>query len=171
MTTTSPGHVRPEPITRLADVRAPHNVVAAVRDAEEARAAIATLERHGIDGSHIALLGSFPAGTGPSYREFGRVGKLFALGGGLGALAGGLVGALSGIGGAAAGIIWGLFGGLVGAFVMAVASMGMSRAWWQTFPAEHAGTLAVGVHTADAGEADRAERVLASVHPLSAHRF
>ena len=163
----------PKPITRLDDVRSTYNVVAAVRDAEAARDAIETLERGGIDGSEIALLGSLPGDADPAPMDRGvaRVGGLFILGLFLGGVAGWLIGWLSGVGGSAATVLWTIFGALVGAFVVSVASFGESRAWWRTFSARDAGTLAVGVHTAEAGHADLAARLLASVEPMSVNRF
>ena len=43
------------------------------------------------------------------------------------------VGWMTGIGGTAAPVLWAIFGGLVGAFVVAASSFGVSRAWWRTF--------------------------------------
>lgn len=162
-----------KPINKLEDVRSDHNVVAAVRDAEAARDAIESLERNGVDGSRIALLGSIDAdaGTPPMRAAIGRVGRLFVAGLVLGAIIGATVGWLSGIGGSAAPLLWGLFGAVGGAFVVTVSSFGISRAWWRTFEAENAGTLAVGVHTTDPEEAEIAARVLESTSPLSTNQF
>lgn len=162
-----------EPINLLTEVRASHNVVAAVRDAEAARGAIEALERNGIDGSRIALLGSRDPDLPPSPLRWavGRIGRLFAVGVVLGAIAGASLGWLTGIGGASATLLWAVFGGLTGGFVVAISSFGVSRAWWRTFEAEEAGTLAVGVHTDDSDEADVAEQTLKSVEPLSLNRF
>lgn len=161
------------PINKLDEVRAAHNVVAAVRDAEAARGAIEALERNGVDGSHIALLGSSDPNRRPSPLRWavGRIGRLFLAGLVLGAIAGAAIGWLTAIGGVAAPFLWAVFGALTGAFVVAVSSFGVSRAWWKTFEAESAGTLAVGVHTDDPQEADRAARILESVQPMSANRF
>lgn len=162
-----------EPINLLAEVRAAHNVVAAVRDAEAARGAIEALERNGIDGSRIALLGSRDPDLPPSPLRWavGRVGRLFLVGVVLGAIAGAAIGWLTGIGAPAATFLWAVFGGLAGGFVVAISSFGVSRAWWRTFEAEEAGTLAVGVHTEDSDEADLAEQTLMSIQPLSLNRF
>lgn len=162
-----------EPINLLAEVRATHNVVAAVRDAEAARGAIEALERNGIDGSRIALLGSRDPdiGASPMRWAVGRIGRLFLVGVVLGAIAGAAIGWLTGIGGGPAPLLWAVFGGLAGGFVVAISSFGVSRAWRQTFGAETAGTLAVGVHTEDSDEADLAEQTLASIQPLSLNRF
>ncbi|MEX2654615.1 MAG: hypothetical protein WD532_06230 [Acidimicrobiia bacterium] len=162
-----------KPITKLEEVRNSHNVVAAVRDAEAARDAIESLERNGVDGSRIALLGSIDSSAGtPRLRgAIGRVGRLFLAGFVLGAIVGATAGWLSGIGGSAAPLLWGLFGALGGAFVVAVSSFGVSRAWWRTFEGENAGTLAVGVHTDDPDEADVAARVLEATSPLSINQF
>lgn len=162
-----------EPINLLDDVRASHNVVAAVRDAEAARGAIEALERNGIDGSRIALLGSQDVERSlvSMRRAVGRVGRVFLLGAVLGAIVGGAVGWFTAIGGSAAPLLWAVFGAFIGAFVVAVSSFGVSRAWWHTFRAEGAGTLAVGVHTEDAEEADLAEQTLRSIRPLSLNRF
>lgn len=161
------------PRHRLEELRAEHNVVAAVRDAQAARGAIEALERVGVDGSRIVLGGSGEpvAGGAPRGRAVARIGRHFLLGAVLGALAGGAVGWFTAIGGAAAPWLWSLFGALVGALVVAVWSFGVSRAWIHTFEAEHGGTLAVGVHTDDAEEAELAARTLESVSPLSLSRF
>lgn len=162
-----------EPIDLLDDVRASHDVVAAVRDAEAARGAIEALERNGIDGCRIALLGSqdVDRSAGRMSEAVGRLGRVFLLGAVLGAIVGGAVGWLTAIGGSAAPLLWAVFGAVTGAFVVTVSSFGVSRAWWRTFQAEDAGTLAVGVHTEDAEEADLAEQTLRSVGPLSLERF
>ena len=162
-----------KPIIKLEDVRSTHNVVAAVRDAEAARGVIEALERHGVDGSHIALLGSRDPNARPSPLRWavGRVGRLFLTGLVLGAIAGAAVGWMTEIGGSVAPVLWAVFGGVAGAFVVAVSSFGVSRAWWRTFEAESAGTLAVGVHTEDAREAALAAQVLESARPMSTNRF
>lgn len=162
-----------EPINLLAEVRATHNVVAAVRDAEAARGAIEALERNGIDGSRIALLGSRDPDLPPSPLRWavGRIGKLFLLGVVLGAITGAAIGWLTGIGGPASALLWAVFGGLAGGFVVAISSFGVSRAWWRTFEVEGAGTLAVGVHTEDPDEAELAHQTLTSIQPLSLNRF
>lgn len=166
-------HTYPKPITRLDEVRSTFNVVAAVQDAEAARAAIEDLERNGIDGSKIALLGSRPGDLPAESTRGGvrRVGATFVAGLALGGVLGGLFGWISGIGGGAAAWLWSLFGAAVGAIVVAMSSFGESRAWWKTFAEEDAGTLAVGVHTTDAEEADRGEQVLTATHPMSINRF
>lgn len=161
------------PINRLEDVRATHNVVSAVRDAEAARGIIEALERHGVEGSRIALLGSRDAAVRPSPLRWavGRVGRLFGTGLILGSIAGAAFGWMTAIGGQAAALLWAVFGGVVGAFAVVVSSFGVSRAWWRTFAAESAGTLAVGVHTEDPAEAALAARVLESARPMSMNRF
>ena len=162
-----------KPINRLEDVRATHNVVSAVRNAEAARGVIEALERHGVDGSRIALLGSRDPDARPSPLRWavGRVGRLFLAGLTLGAIAGAAVGWMTAIGGWAAPLLWAVIGGVVGAFAVAVSSFGVSRAWWRTFEAESAGTLAVGVHTEDPAEAALAAQVLESARPMSTNRF
>lgn len=160
-----------KPITRLAEVRATHNVVSAVRDAEAARGVIEALERHGVDTESISLLGSHDPRLRPLRSLVGRVGRVLVTGMAIGAVAGTVVGWLSSIGGDGALIWWAIVGAVAGSFVVAVSSFGMSRAWWRTFEAEAAGTLAVGVHTDDAAEAHLAARVLESARPMSTNRF
>lgn len=176
MTNTSheTDHVdRPRPIALLEDVRSAHNVVAAVRHAREARSAIEALERGGVEASRISLLGSHPAGVEPASprRGVARVGRLFGAGLGLGAIAGMVIGWMADIGGSAAPVLWAVFGAIIGGFVVAVSSFGVSMAWWRTFTAERSGTLAVGVHTPEPTEADLAEQVLGAMEPLSINRF
>ena len=162
-----------KPINRLEDVRAAHNVVSAVRDAQAARGVIEALVRHGVDGSHIALLGSHDpdARTSPLRWAVGGVGRLFLGGITLGAIAGATVGWMTGTGDNPVPLLWALLGAVVGGCAVAVSSFGVSRAWWRTFQAESAGTLAVGVHTDDPGEAALAAQVLESARPMSMNQF
>jgi hypothetical protein len=173
MTTTQEDHMASIPINRLDDVRAAHNVVSAVRNAEAARGVIEALERHGVEGAHIALLGSRDPDVRPNPLRWvvGRVGRLFLAGLFLGAFAGATVGWMTSVEGWAGRLFWPVFGGLVGAFAVAVSSFGVSRAWWRTFEAESAGTLAVGVHTDDRAEAELAAQVLEAARPMSMNRF
>lgn len=150
--------------------RARHNVMSAVRDAETARAVIEALERHGVDGSHIALLGS-RSRVNPMRWAVSRVGRLFLTGVAIGAAAGAGIGWVTDVRGWAAPLLWVVLGAVVGAFAVVVSSFGVSPAWWRTFDVESAGNLAVGVHTDDPVEAALAARLLESARPMSMSHF
>jgi hypothetical protein len=171
---------RIEPLTRLEDVRAPHNVVAAVGGLSAARDLIRALERGGVDGAHISLLGAQPAADAgevspeASHEPEGDVARGSAggaaVGAGMAAVTGAAIG-IPGVGPIIAGGLWAVFGAAVGASVGGVSSLGLSKAWDQTFEAVREGNVAVGVHTDDADEIEEAMVVMEASETLSVNRF
>ncbi len=169
---------RPEPLTSLDEVRADHNIVAAVAGIDRAREAILALERSGVPGEEIALLGAQPEPVpdtdepGPS-AGMGRSAAEGATAGAVGAgAAGALVGvAVPGIGPAVAAGLWALGGAAAGGVLGGVATAGDSEAWRQTYQVVQSGNFAVGVHTNDTDLADVAEATLTELEPMSINRF
>lgn len=169
-----------DPLTKLDDVRAPHNVVAAVSGLDDARVVIEALEHAGIEAAHISLLGAQKAAddsevSPEAHEEAGQEvehGSLAgaAVGAGVAGLTGAAIG-IPGVGPLVAGGLWAVFGASVGAAIGGVSSLGLSRAWEQTFETVKAGNVAVGVHSDDAGEVTSALEVMEGFGPLSMNRF
>lgn len=169
-----------EPMTKLADVRAPHNIVAAVDSLRSARALIEALEQARIDGAKISLLGAQPtddpaeAAPGSLDDPSGEVGKGAAAGAAAGAGAGVLAGisvGVPGLGPVIAGGLWALFGAAIGGSVGGFGSMGVSKAWEQSFETVKAGNFAVGVHSDDQEDIETAAAEMAQFALLSVNRF
>lgn len=166
-----------EPITHLNDVRASHNVVAALPSLEAARATIVELERAGVPPGAIALLGA--ATDDPVARSDGpsaAVGGAAVRGAVAGAAGAGVLGAVTsvavpGLGPLIAAGLWAVGGAAAGGVVGGVAAAGGSDAWHHTFAAVESGNVAVGVHADDAGVVDLAADVLVAADPLSINRF
>jgi hypothetical protein len=169
-----------ETLTRLEEVRAPHNAVAAVDGLASARRMIKALEKRGIEATHISLLGAQKAETGaeaspeaqPQAAEEVEHGSMkgAVVGAGLAGLTGAAIG-LPGVGPLVAGGIWAVFGAGVGASMGGVTSLGLSQAWEQTFESVRAGNVAVGVHSNDQDEVASAVEVMEGLEPLSVNRF
>jgi len=168
-----------EPQTRLADVRAAHNVVAAFAGLEPAREAVLKLERDGVAADAIALLG---ARTDPESDEIddpraeADLPTRVVTGAATGAAGAGAIGALSalvipGIGPVVAAGIWAVAGATAGGVIGGVSGMGGSEAWRQTFTAVESGNVAVGVHSNDPEVVDRGYEILADLDPLAINRF
>lgn len=168
-----------EPQTRLADVRAAHNVVAAFAGLEPAREAVLKLERDGVAADAIALLG---ARTDPESDEIddpqaeADLPTRVVTGAATGAAGAGVIGALSalvipGIGPVVAAGIWAVAGATAGGVIGGVSGMGGSEAWRQTFTAVESGNVAVGVHSDEPEVVDRGYEVLADLDPLAINRF
>jgi hypothetical protein len=171
---------------------APYNVVATFPDMEAARAAVSALERHGIDGANISLLGrraeqaAEEADTrGRDAAAAGHVARRVAAGAAAGSAAGGVTGFLAGLAafaipgvgpvvgaGVLAATIGGAVGGAaVGGVVGAESAMDMSGAWELTYESVRAGRVLVGVHGDDEDVVDRGEEALTGHRPLSLDRF
>lgn len=163
---------------------ASHNVLAVYPSAERAREAITQLERSGVEGGDIELLGAAAEGAAqPETNEVqrnvdmamsGKVGKRSLAGLPIGALAGAVVLLLVGwfahavfdvgdslgqvlIGAALGGALFGAFGGL---FYGGASGLPVSDAWGETFEAVRQGSTGVAVHTEDEGEAEKAVEAL-----------
>ncbi len=169
-----------EPITKLEDVRAPHNIVAAVPDLREARRLIESLGKHGIEASHISLLGAYAPETGEPVDEAStddpaaQATRGSAVGAAIGAGVGAATAAafaLPGVGPVVAGGLWALMGGTVGGLVGGASKVALAEAWEHTFQAVRDGNFAVGVHSPDRVEIDRAEPVMEQANTLAINRF
>ena len=169
-----------EPITRLADVRAPHNVVGAFDGLRSARTVIHELEEAGIEPSHISLLGAQMAETSEEIAEEAHdpppteTGRGTAFGAAAGLTVGGVAGltvGIPGVGPLIAAGLWAALGGAIGSTLGGVRSTGLSRAWNQTFEAVREGNVAVGVHSDDPDEVDSAALIMSERGGMSVNRF
>ncbi len=169
-----------EPLTTLNDVRAPHNLVAAISGLAAARDLIERLERAGVDADHISLLGAQlagtedvadPAGSDSPVAETATGAATGALTGAGVAAAAGVALGIPGVGPLVAGGIWAVLGAAVGSLVGAATHTGLSEAWLHTFETVKAGNVAVGVHTDDLGELAVAADVFGDTDTLSVNRF
>lgn len=169
-----------------------HNVTACFDDMEGARRAIESLERAGVPGSHISLLGpateeaAQDTDTRQADEELGEEALRGTLGGAAtGAAVGGAVGFLTGaaafgipgVGPAVGAGIWAAtLGGAaagtgVGFTAGAMNSLKQSEAWELTLREVDEGYVVVGAHTNDPEEFDDAIRALESHQPRKLHRF
>jgi hypothetical protein len=172
-----------------------HNLVATYAEVEQAREAIVSLERAGVEAGDISLLGEGVQSTaGPVTNQdqrkadlaaTGKVGKRAGSGLVMGAVVGAVLGALGGylaheladIGrnpvvvmlGAA--IAAAAFGAFAGAFYGGATGLPVSEAWADTFEDVRGGQTAVAVHSDDAGTVDRAADALSDSGALKVVRF
>lgn len=169
-----------------------HNITACFPDLLNARRAMDSLERAGINGSRISLLGpaaeaaAGKADTKQADEELGEE-ALWAtvggaatgagVGGAVGLLAGAASFAIPGVGPAVGAGIWAAtLGGAaagtgVGFTAGAMANLQQSEAWELTLQEVGEGHVVVGVHTDDPGEYERAVRALQRANPRTVHRF
>ena len=164
------------------------NVVATYPDMATARRAITALERAGVDGDDISLLGprAEEAAAEIETRDrdahlAGDVTKKVVAGGAagtvLGAAAGAIAFAIPGVGpaigvGILATTVGGaVAGGAVGGVVGGVAALPLSEDWELTYDDLRDGRVLVAAHTDDAGQADRLEGILHKEGPLKTERF
>lgn len=163
------------------------NVLAAFRDMEQARRAIADLRDDGIPQDAISLLGQHledvdgppVQGDEPSVRDGNVPGNVFAgvsigtMGGGALGLAGtALVAAIPGVGIAGIGLLAGALagaglGGTVGGIVEGEAAMRTDHSWDQALEAVRSGAVVVGVHGEE--RVEHAVELLASHSPQTLH--
>jgi hypothetical protein len=166
---------------------AEHNLLATFGDLDQARKAVQQLERAGIEAGDVVLHGAeTPPATGAVAREQDvevtkHVAK-WALGG---AIVGGIVSAAllvlvinligveprlaASVGAAIAGFLFG--GAVVGFWTGAKEIPVNAEALEGTFGRSVDGTVAVAVHTGDAGLATKAEDVLRSLDPTELRRY
>ena len=164
--------------------QARHNLLAVYPDVERAREAITHLERSGVEGGDIELLGAAAEGAAvPHTNEAqrtadmavsGQVAKRSLTGIPIGAVVGAVVLALVGwlahavfdvgdsagevvIGAVVAGAFFGAFGGL---FYGGATGLPVSDAWGDTFESVAEGSTGIAVHTDDSAEADKAIKAL-----------
>jgi hypothetical protein len=166
----------------------PPPLAARFHDMGGARQAIETLQRAGVDGDDIELLG-MPAQAARAQgerevvdeRAGHYIGRKLGLGLALGALVGAALGAVIGVvllagdgvaGGAVLVAVFALLGaalgGTVGALLNVERSVGLSEAWPLTFEDVPRGPVWVGVR--GRGADNRARRVLIDLHPEEIRR-
>ena len=165
-----------------------YNIVATFPDMETARKAFDALERAGIDGDDISLLGRHAdeAAAETETRErdahlVGDVGEHVVKGGAIGSVAGAIAGGVAfmipGVGPAVGAGIWAatlggaIAGGAVGGVAGGVSSMDQSEDWELTYDDVAAGKVLVAAHAEDGEEADKQESVLRSNGPVKIERF
>jgi outer membrane lipoprotein SlyB len=164
------------------------NVVATYPDMATARKAITALERAGVDGDDISLLGrqADVVRREEDTRErdahlTGDVAKKVGEGGALGTLAGALAGtvafAIPGIGPGIGAGIWAatlggaIAGGAVGGVAGGVSAMPESEDWELTYDDVREGKVLVVTHAEDEAEAEKQAQVLRTHTPLKLERF
>ncbi|HVL99649.1 MAG TPA: hypothetical protein VM324_10205 [Egibacteraceae bacterium] len=171
---------------------AAYNVTACYEDMATARRTIESLERAGVPGSHISLLGpqaeeaAEASDTSSRDEEFGETAVRATLGGaatgaGVGGAVGFLAGAaafgIPGVGPAVGAGIWAAtLGGAaagtgVGFTAGAMSKIKQSEAWELTLQEVGEGYVVVGAHADDRDELERAVEVLAANNPSRMHRF
>lgn len=169
-------------------------VVATLPDLESARAALMALERSGIDGERISIVGR-PAELAAALAAhdtsaadtgvLGDVAKATVAGGAAGTVAGGLAGflagaaafAIPGVGPVIGTGVWvataggATLGSILGV-ITGVASIPNSEDWELTYQtALSEGRALVAVHPKDADEADRAVETLRRLDPVMLDRY
>jgi hypothetical protein len=171
---------------------AAYNVTAAYPDMEAAREGVEALERSGVTGSRISLLGrqaeeaAEVRDTAPRDQRTIEEGMKSTIGGaaagtGVGAALGFVAGAaafgIPGVGPAVGAGIWAAVlggaaaGGGVGFTAGAMARMKQSEAWELTLEDVRNGRVIVGAHTDDKEEFDRAVEALEGTSPQTMRQF
>jgi hypothetical protein len=171
---------------------AAHNLIAVYPTVEAAREAVTRLERKGIEGGNIELLGAGAEGAAEPQTNIeqrradmaltGAVGKRSGVGFAIGAAIGAVVVAVAALIADAAvdipgptggvvllGAIGGaLFGGFAGFFYGGATGLPVSDAWSETFEAVKEGQTAVAVHSQ---QADQVEDALEALRDSGATRL
>ncbi len=170
-----------------------YNIVATFAGMEDARAAITALERGGIDGVNVSLLGrtrdEAETAVDERERDGGAVSdvsksaaKGTAAGGGVGAVAG-LLGGLAafgipGVGPFVGSAIWAAtlggagLGAAVGGMVGGVSATNQSESWEATYQQSVAsGRVLVGVHSDQRSDIDKARDILTGLNPAAMDEF
>lgn len=171
-----------------------HNVLAVVDGLDAARAAIADLERHGVESNAISVLGHAVDDASGSDAQQHRAGdaavvsiaargagKGAAAGAGVGGLVGFAVGLVSfgvpgfgpvlGAGIWASALAWAGAGAGVGLTAGGIAAVKQSEAWQLTFAAVRDSKAVVGVHAPDRATVAKAAGVLRDHDPERLHAF
>jgi hypothetical protein len=174
---------------------AAHNVIAVYPDVTQARAALTTLERKGIEAGNIELLGpgmeeanrpqTNEEVRGADERVIAQVEKR----GGLGFLVGALIGmavmaaaaaiahygfdVFDTFGGVLTGALVGgaILGGALGFFYGGATGLPVNDAWGETYMAVRGGKTAVAVHSEEPGPVDKAVEALRSSGAEKVARF
>ncbi len=171
---------------------APYNVLAAYPDLDRVRGAIGDIEKAGIDGSMISLLGP---GVEESAEEADtserdsatveHVGKRVGVGAAAGTAAGGGVGLLAGLASFAipgigpvvgAGLLasalgGAIAGGAVGGFVGGIGSLRGTEAWELTLSSVREGHTVVVIHAEEADDGRKALEAVRKTDPLTIEVF
>jgi hypothetical protein len=174
---------------------AAHNVIAVYPDVEQARAALTTLERKGIEAGNIELLGPGmdeahqPQTNRETHDADQAVIAQVEKRGGTGFLIGAVIGALVVAGGAAiahygfdvfdsfGGILIGALvggaaiGGFGGFFYGGATGLPVNDAWGETYMAVRGGKTAVAVHSEEPGQVETALAALRSTGAEKVARF
>ena len=166
----------------------PHNVVATYPDMEAARKAFDALEKAGIDGDDMSLLGphadEVAEETDTRDRDAHLVGDVShhvvkggAIGGVAGAVAGAVAFVIPGVGPAMGVGIWAatlggaVAGGAVGGVAGGVSAVDYSEDWELTYDDVAEGKVLVATHADNPADADKQEKVLREASPLKVERF
>jgi len=151
-----------DPLIRLEQVRREHNIVTAVPDVLAARKLIVDLERAGVDPDNISLLGAWPVSANPvgPWHQVRRA----ILGAAMGASAAFLFARMARPDSTLLAPFSAVTGAVIGSMLGAATAFGMSDAWTRTFSADGAGTVAVGAHSDDVYQVQRATAVMGR-HP------
>ena len=173
---------------------AAHNMIAVYPTVEAAREAVTRLERKGIEGGNIELLGAGAEGAAEPQTNLeqrradmavtGAVGRRSAVGIVIGAVIGAVVVGVAALladalfdlgpngvvvgGGALAGAIFGAFAGF---FYGGATGLPVSDAWSETFEAVKEGQTAVAVHSSDADQVGDALEALRDTGATRLSRF
>jgi outer membrane lipoprotein SlyB len=166
----------------------PINVAATYEDMVSARRAITALERAGVDGDDISLLGrrADVVAHEQDTRErdahlTGDVAKKVGEGGALGTVAGALAGtvafAIPGIGPGIGAGIWAatlggaIAGGAVGGVAGGVSAIPQTEDWELTYDDVRDGKILVVTHAGNEAHADKQAKVLQAHDPVKLERF
>jgi len=173
---------------------AAHNVIAVYSTVEGAREAVTRLERKGIEGGNIELLGAAAEGAAEPQTNLEQrradmagtsaVGRRSSIGLAIGAVVGAVVmmvlalifdaifdlgpNGIVAAGGAAGGALFGAFAGF---FYGGATGLPVSDAWSETFEAVKQGQTAVAVHSQRADEVDDALEALRDTGASRLTRF
>jgi len=166
----------------------PYNVVGTYPDMDAARKAFDALERAGIDGEDVSLLGPHAdeaaAETDTRERDahlLGDVGDKVVKGGAIGSVAGAIAGTVAfvipGVGPAIGTGIWAatlggaVAGGAVGSVAAGVSAVDLSEDWELTYDEVADGKVLVACHADDKAQADKCEEALRAEEPQKIERF
>jgi outer membrane lipoprotein SlyB len=166
----------------------PYNVVATFPDMEAARKAFDALEKAGIDGDDMSLLGRtadrVAAETDTRDRDAHLVGEVsdhVVKGGAIGSVAGAIAGTVAfvipGIGPGIGVGIWAatlggaVAGGAVGGVAGGVSAFDQGEDWELTFDDVAEGKVLVATHADSEADAEHHEKLLRDVSPLKVERF
>jgi outer membrane lipoprotein SlyB len=161
--------------------RAAHNVVAIYVEMNQAREAVAHLERAGIEAGDISVVPQEAEHVEDTSlrdaRIVGTISKRVVRFGAIAAIAGGLLGFLlglaffSGVGVWMAVVAGAVAGSLFGGFLGGMAGLSMSDDWELTFESLQKGGAAVVLGSNDREEIEKAVEALGQTSPLRLERF